>query len=62
MPYELAGGGCIPSVLTLISAFSSAPIVYTAEGEGIAKRLWRETMKELSFAEVQGIVDAFVVS
>lgn len=49
-------------MLTLMSTFSSAPIVYTTEGEQIAKRLWRETMEELSFAEVQGIVDAFVVS
>jgi len=49
-------------MLTIDSIFSSAPIVYTAEGEQISKRLWRETMEELSFAEVQDIVDAFDAS
>ncbi|KAK2607549.1 hypothetical protein N8I77_006213 [Diaporthe amygdali] len=37
----------------------SAPIIYTAEGEQIAKRLWRETLEELSFAGIEDIVKAF---
>ncbi|KAI0387564.1 hypothetical protein F5Y04DRAFT_7383 [Hypomontagnella monticulosa] len=34
-----------------------APIIYKPEGEEIAKRLWEETMAELSFARVQDIVE-----
>ncbi|KAK0615715.1 hypothetical protein B0T17DRAFT_352521 [Bombardia bombarda] len=34
-----------------------APIVYTSEGKEVAARLWKETMKELSFAGVEEIVD-----
>lgn len=49
-------------MLTVALITSSAPIIYTAEGEQIAKRLWSETMEELSFAGVQEIVDAFDVS
>ncbi|KAJ2999381.1 hypothetical protein NUW58_g11 [Xylaria curta] len=33
-----------------------APLVYTNEGEKIAEVLWRETMKELSFAHVEDII------
>jgi hypothetical protein len=33
-----------------------APLVYTAEGERIAKKLWEELLDELSFAGVRGIV------
>ena len=33
---------------TEIALISSAPIVYTMEGEKIAKRLWKETMEEAS--------------
>ncbi|KAI0179260.1 NAD(P)-binding protein [Hypoxylon sp. FL1284] len=33
-----------------------APIIYTPEGEKISKQLWRETMDELAFANVEGIL------
>lgn len=33
-----------------------APIVYKPEGEELAKRLWEETMAELSFAGVRDII------
>ncbi|RYP08516.1 hypothetical protein DL764_001847 [Monosporascus ibericus] len=36
-----------------------APIIYKPEGEEISKRLWDETMGELSFASVQEIVAIF---
>lgn len=49
-------------MLTILLLIRSAPIVYTTEGEQVAKRLWRETMEELSFAGVQDIVDAFGIS
>jgi hypothetical protein len=35
-----------------------APIIYKTEGEEIAKRLWEETMTELSFAGVEDIINA----
>ncbi|KAI1499772.1 hypothetical protein F5X99DRAFT_388569 [Biscogniauxia marginata] len=35
-----------------------APIVYTAQGERIAKLLWQETMDELEFAHVSEIVQS----
>lgn len=38
---------------------SSAPLVYTVEGGQVARRLWSETMHELSFAGVDDIVKAF---
>lgn len=41
---------------------SSAPLVYTAEGGQVARRLWGETMHELSFAGVDDIVHAFNVA
>jgi hypothetical protein len=31
--------------------------VYTSEGEQLAKRVWKETMDELSFAGVEKIID-----
>ena len=34
----------------------SAPIIYNPEGERIAKKLWDETMVELSFAGAQEII------
>lgn len=34
-----------------------APLVYTSEGDEIAKRLWNETMDELSFAGVKAILE-----
>ncbi|KAL4949981.1 hypothetical protein BDW69DRAFT_197642 [Aspergillus filifer] len=34
-----------------------APFVYTAEGEKVAGRLWRETMDELAFAGVEDILN-----
>lgn len=34
-----------------------APIVYTAEGQRLAKRLYEETLDELTFAGVKDIVD-----
>lgn len=38
---------------------SMAPLAYKSEGTRIAKMLFEETMKELSFADVEGIVDRF---
>ncbi|KAI1878937.1 hypothetical protein JX265_003114 [Neoarthrinium moseri] len=34
-----------------------APIIYTSKGQQISERLWRETMMELSFANVEQILD-----
>jgi hypothetical protein len=34
-----------------------AAFVYTPEGESIREHLWKETMGEFEFAEVQGILD-----
>ncbi|KAL2782927.1 hypothetical protein BJX66DRAFT_319486 [Aspergillus keveii] len=34
-----------------------APFVYQPRGEAIAKQLWQETMAELSFADVEGIIN-----
>ena len=31
--------------------------MYTAEGEQIAKKVWKNTMNELSFAGVEQIID-----
>ncbi|KAI1772109.1 NAD(P)-binding protein [Hypoxylon cercidicola] len=33
-----------------------APILYTPEGERISEQLWKETMNELAFANVEGIL------
>jgi len=33
-----------------------APIIYTEQGKKISERLWRETMAELSFANIEGIL------
>ncbi len=35
-----------------------APILYTEEGKVISDRLWKETMQEFSFAEVEGVIEA----
>ncbi|KAJ4371240.1 hypothetical protein N0V83_004457 [Neocucurbitaria cava] len=35
-----------------------APLLYTPEGKQIIERLWEETMTELSFADVQGVLDS----
>jgi len=32
--------------------------LYTPEGKQIIERLWQETVEELSFADVQGILDS----
>jgi hypothetical protein len=34
-----------------------APLVYTSEGEKLAKELWEETMNELAFARVADVVE-----
>lgn len=34
------------------------PLLYEPEGEKIAEKLWRETLDELSFANVANIVDS----
>ncbi|KAL2836648.1 hypothetical protein BJX68DRAFT_259843 [Aspergillus pseudodeflectus] len=34
-----------------------APFVYQPQGEAIAKQLWQETMAELSFADVESIIN-----
>lgn len=34
-----------------------APLVYSKEAESIARRLWEETLQELSFAGVKDVVD-----
>lgn len=36
--------------------YSMAPIVSTEQGEEVSDRLWKETMEELSFADVEGIL------
>ncbi|KIW20329.1 hypothetical protein PV08_00904 [Exophiala spinifera] len=33
------------------------PLMYTSEGKQVIDKVWRETMEELSFANVQGILD-----
>jgi hypothetical protein len=33
-----------------------AQIIYTAEGKKISEQLWKETMEELAFANVKGIL------
>jgi hypothetical protein len=33
-----------------------APLVYSSEGEDIRSELWKETMAELSFAQVDTIL------
>lgn len=37
--------------------FRFVPIMYTIEGKKIVEKLWEETMQELSFANVQGILN-----
>ena len=43
----------------MITSFGS--LLYTAEGEQVARLLWRETMHEFSIAGVDDIVKAFNV-
>ncbi|KAJ2987801.1 hypothetical protein NUW58_g4312 [Xylaria curta] len=38
-----------------------ASVVYTAEGEQMARTLWQETMSELSFAGVEDVIKALAV-
>lgn len=33
-----------------------APFVYQSKGQEIAERLWQETMDELAFANVSGVI------
>jgi hypothetical protein len=33
-----------------------APIIYTAEGKKISEQLWKETIEELAFANVEEIL------
>ncbi|OTA98012.1 hypothetical protein M426DRAFT_326314 [Hypoxylon sp. CI-4A] len=35
-----------------------APILYTPDGERISEQLWKETLDELSFADVEGILSS----
>lgn len=35
-----------------------APIIYTGEGEAISAGLWKETMEEFKFANVDNIVNS----
>lgn len=37
---------------------SMAPIVSTKQGENVSDRIWKETMEELSFADVEGVLKA----
>ena len=39
-------------------ASSFAGLLYTPDGKQIIERLWQETIAELSFAEVQGVLDS----
>lgn len=34
-----------------------APLIYTNEGKGVAEKLWKETMAELSFAKAEEVID-----
>lgn len=36
--------------------FSMASIVSTEQGEKVSDRLWKETIEELSFADLEGIL------
>ncbi|KAI0430325.1 hypothetical protein F5Y09DRAFT_307833 [Xylaria sp. FL1042] len=38
-----------------------APVVYTTEGRQMARRLWKETMSELSFAGVEDVIEALTI-
>lgn len=40
----------------LTSFYSMAPLVYSSEGQEIRSDLWKETMAELSFAQVEAIL------
>jgi len=33
-----------------------APVMYTEEGRVVGERLWRETLEELKFVDVEGIL------
>jgi hypothetical protein len=46
---------CLP-IRWLITLRSMAPLVYSSEGQEIGDQLWKETMTELSFAEVDTIM------
>lgn len=37
--------------------YSMAPILYQPEGKIISKRLWSETLEELSFANAATVLD-----
>lgn len=34
-----------------------APIIYTSEGVELSEQLWKETLEELSFANVETILE-----
>lgn len=34
-------------------------MMYTPEGKTVTEKLWKETVAELSFANVQGVLDGF---
>jgi hypothetical protein len=34
----------------------AAPVIYSEEGKRVSERLWRETMEELKFADVEAIL------
>lgn len=43
-------------VYWLTNSDSMAPLVYSSEGQEIRSELWKETMAELSFAQVDTIL------
>lgn len=40
-----------------VDNYSFAAFVYTPEGAVVKEQLWKETMTELNFAKVQGVLD-----
>ena len=40
----------------MLTFSSMAPIIYTDDGKKVSQQLWKETMAELAFADVEKIV------
>lgn len=44
-------------MLTCVSLDRKAPLVYSAEGEKVTEKLWKETKEEFSFIDFDEIID-----
>jgi hypothetical protein len=42
----------------LLTVFRFVGLLYTPEGKEIAEKLWQETVAELAYADMQGILDS----